>query len=126
MSVDPDAFLSACPSRHLLARVGEKWTLMVVVALEGEAVRFGALRARIEGVSQKMLTQSLRNLERDGLVRREVFDEMPVRVEYALTDLGSSLVPLARALKRWAEASLPAVEASQKRYDRATGKPTRL
>lgn len=125
MSVDPDAFLAACPSRHLLARIGEKWTLMVVVALDGEAVRFGALRSRIEEVSQKMLTQSLRNLERDGLVRREVFDEMPVRVEYTLTELGTTLVPLAKALKQWAEGSLKAVEESQVRYDEAAAKRPR-
>ncbi|MEM9626888.1 MAG: helix-turn-helix domain-containing protein [Pseudomonadota bacterium] len=121
MTLKPDAFLAACPSRHLLARIGEKWTLMVIVALAEEPHRFGALRARIEGVSQKMLTQGLRNLERDGLVGRQVFDEMPLRVEYRLTELGLSLLPLAVALKSWAEASLPTVEACNAHYNASRG-----
>lgn len=119
MEQSPDAFIAVCPSRPLLARIGEKWTLMVVVALADGAMRFGALRARIEGVSQKMLTQSLRNLERDGLVRRVVFDEMPLRVEYSLTPLGESLLPLAVELKRWAEAHFREAAQNAAAYDRA-------
>lgn len=94
---------------------------MVVVALADGPIRFGALRAKIDGVSQKMLTQSLRNLERDGLVRRDVYDEMPLRVEYALTPLGRSLHPLAIALKRWAEAHFREAEANARAYDAAAG-----
>lgn len=101
--VAPDAFLKACPSRALLARIAEKWALLVLVALEEGPTRFGALRRRIEGVSQKMLTQTLRALERDGLVTRHLHDEMPLRVEYALTDRGHELLPLAAQLKHWAE-----------------------
>ncbi|MFN3945278.1 MAG: winged helix-turn-helix transcriptional regulator [Allosphingosinicella sp.] len=99
----PDAFLKACPSRALLARIAEKWTLLVLVALEHGPVRFGTLRRQIEGVSQKMLTQTLRALESDGLVSRRLYDEMPLRVEYALTLRGRSLLPLAASLKHWAE-----------------------
>ncbi len=101
--VEPDAFLKACPSRALLARVAEKWTLLVLVALDPGPRRFGALLRHIEGVSQKMLTQTLRSLERDDLVSRQLYDEMPLRVEYTLTDRGRSLLPLASDLKRWTE-----------------------
>ncbi|MEM7525350.1 MAG: helix-turn-helix domain-containing protein [Pseudomonadota bacterium] len=117
MTIDPDAFIAACPSRRLLARIGEKWTLMIVVALEADTMRFGALRNRLEGVSQKMLTQSLRALERDGLVGRQVFNEMPLRVEYALTPLGRCFLPHAIALKAWAEANLKDVESAQSAFD---------
>jgi DNA-binding HxlR family transcriptional regulator len=103
LDVAPDAFLKACPSRALLARIAGKWALLVLVALEEGPTRFGALRRRVEGVSQKMLTQTLRALERDGLVTRHLYDEMPLRVEYALTDRGRGLLPLAAQLKQWAE-----------------------
>lgn len=90
---------------------------MVVVALADGPTRFGALRTRIEGISQKLLTQSLRGLERDGLVARQIFDDMPLRVEYRLTELGRGLLPLAVALKRWAEASLPDVVRHNRAHD---------
>lgn len=101
----PDAFLKACPSRALLARIAEKWTLLVLVALDGGPMRFGALRRRVEGVSQKMLTQTLRALERDQLLTRHLYDEMPLRVEYELTERGRGLLPLAARFKQWAEAN---------------------
>ena len=104
-ATDPDAFLRACPSRALLTRIAEKWTLLILVALEDGPTRFGALRRRVEGISQKMLTQTLRGLERDGLVSRTLYDEMPLRVEYALTARGRSLPPLAAAIKAWTEAN---------------------
>lgn len=117
MAIRPDAFIAICPSRPLLARIGEKWTLMIIVALDAGPLRFGQLRARLEGVSQKRLTQSLRGLERDGLVAREMFNEMPLRVEYSLTALGRTLTPHAVALKAWAEDSLKPVLAAQARFD---------
>ena len=110
VSTGPDAFLKACPSRALLARIAEKWTLLVLVALRDGPVRFGALRRTVEGVSQKMLTQTLRALESDGLVTRHLYDEMPLRVEYELTDRGRSLLPLADQFKRWAEANYTSAE----------------
>jgi len=113
----PDAFLAACPSRQVLARVGEKWTLMAVVALADGPVRFGGLLRRLEGVSQKMLSQTLRNLERDGIVIRRLYDERPLRVEYELTERGFSLLPLARSLKAWAEANLHPVTRSNRIFD---------
>ena len=75
-----------CPTRRILDRIGDRWTVLVVGALWDGELRFSELRRRIEGVSQKMLTQTLRGLERDGLVRRTVYPEVPVRVEYALTE----------------------------------------
>jgi DNA-binding HxlR family transcriptional regulator len=114
----PDAFLAQCPSRAVLARVGEKWTTLALVALEPGAARFGALKRRLEGVSQKMLTQTLRALERDGLIVRRAYDEMPLRVEYAVTARGRELVALAMQLKRWAERRLPEIERANAAYDR--------
>ncbi|MEO1549880.1 MAG: helix-turn-helix domain-containing protein [Pseudomonadota bacterium] len=112
--VEPDAFLKACPSRDVMARLGEKWTMLVLVALTPGAIRFGALHRRIEGVSQKMLSQTLRHLEEDGIVTRTVFDERPLRVEYALTELGLSILPLVAAIKRWSEDNLQKIEANRR------------
>ena len=92
----PDAFSRICPSRDVMARLGEKWTMLVIVALESGPLRFGELRRKVDGISQKMLSQTARNLERDGLVARTLFDEKPLRVEYALTPQGSELVPFVR------------------------------
>jgi DNA-binding HxlR family transcriptional regulator len=117
--IKPDAFLAACPSRGLMSRLGEKWSLLVLVMLSGGQMRFGVLRRTIEGVSQKMLTQSLRTLERDGLVVRIVTSTRPLAVEYALTPLGASLVPLAIEIKRWAETNLGKIEHANEHYDRA-------
>jgi DNA-binding HxlR family transcriptional regulator len=117
-NVRPDAFLVACPSRALLARLGEKWTLLALVAMADEPQYFGELRRRLQGVSQKMLTQTLRALERDGLVRRRVVDARPVRVEYSLTPLGSDFAAHAHALKRWVEANLRPMAQRQSAFDR--------
>ncbi|MEL7114700.1 MAG: helix-turn-helix domain-containing protein [Pseudomonadota bacterium] len=102
----PDAFLAACPSRHILARLGQKWTMLVIVALEDGPVRFGAIHRKVEGVSQKMLSQTLRQLEEDQMVMRKAFDEKPLRVEYELTELGVSVMPLIKAVKHWSEEHL--------------------
>jgi DNA-binding HxlR family transcriptional regulator len=102
----PDAFVKVCPSRAVLARIGEKWAALAVVALADEPMRFGALMRKLEGISQKMLTQTLRGLEQDGLLSRTLYAEMPLRVEYRLTPLGESLVPHLLALKVWAEQNL--------------------
>ncbi|QUS59007.1 winged helix-turn-helix transcriptional regulator [Pseudovibrio brasiliensis] len=101
---EPDAFVATCPSRLLLVRLAEKWTMLSIVALESGPLRFGDLKRKVEGVSQKMLTQTLRNLEQDKLLTRKVYDEMPLRVEYELTALGKDLLPLIRQVKLWCEA----------------------
>lgn len=108
-----------CPTRHLLDRIGDRWTVLVVVALSDGSARFSELRRRIEGISQKMLTQTLRGLERDGLVHRTVYPEVPVRVEYSLTEAGRTLREPLRALQEWAIAHLGHVAASQQAYDQA-------
>lgn len=114
----PDAFVSICPSRVVLSRIGEKWTMLALVSLASGPVRFGGLRRRLQGISQKMLSQTLRNLERDGVVSRTVATERPLRVDYELTARGRTLLPLATSLKTWAEQNLKEIERSNARFDR--------
>jgi len=90
-----------CPTRRILDRIGDKWTVLIVGALGDDAVRFSELRRRIQGISQKMLTQTLRSLEEDGLVSRTVTAQVPIKVEYALTDVGQSLRAPLKALEEW-------------------------
>jgi DNA-binding HxlR family transcriptional regulator len=111
-----DAFLAECPSRKLLDRISDKWVCLTLAALAGGPRRFSELSREIAGVSQKMLTQTLRSLERDGLVVRTVTPAVPVRVDYALSPLGESLNATMEPLKRWAERHMPDVEASRDRY----------
>jgi DNA-binding HxlR family transcriptional regulator len=108
-----------CPTRRILDRIGDRWTVLIVGALWDGSARFSQLRRRIEGISHKMLTQTLRGLERDGLVRRTVYPEVPVRVEYALTEAGRTLREPLRALEEWAITHLGDVSAAQQAYDRA-------
>ncbi len=115
-NAEPDAFVASCPSRELLARIAEKWSMLVIVALKSKEMRFGELKNQIEGVSQKMLTQTLRNLERDGFVKRVAYNEMPLRVEYSLTPLGQKLVPWIEQLKMWVEQHLFEIQAAQVQF----------
>ena len=124
--VRPDAFRKACPSHALFARMANKWSLLALVALERGPLRFGVLRRSIDGVSQKMLSQTLRHLERDGLVIRRAFDERPVRVEYALSDAGCELLPVVKRLKRWAETHFEEVARANRRDDAAATRTTEL
>lgn len=114
----PDAFLKVCPSRAVLARIGQKWTVLAMVALQDSSLRFGDILRRLEGVSQKMLTQTLRAMERDGLIERSVYDERPLRVEYGLSPLARTLLPLVVELKEWAERSLKTIETHNRIFDR--------
>lgn len=102
--------------RTILDRICDKWTLLVVATLDRERLRFTDLQRRIPGVSQRMLTRTLRNLERDGLVSRTVYAEVPPRVEYALTGTGQSLIPPALALAEWAVEHITDIEASRAAY----------
>ena len=104
-----DAFLAACPSRQVLDRISDKWVTLVLVALAGGPLRYSDLCRVIAGVSQKMLTQTLRTLERDGIVDRTVTLAVPIRVDYALTPLGRSLLPLVAEIKAWAETHMDEV-----------------
>lgn len=108
-----DPYLQGCPTRRVLDRIGDRWTVLIVGALGEETLRFSALRRRIEGISQKMLTQTLRDLERDGLVRRTAYPEVPVRVEYALTEAGQSLREPLKALEDWAIEHFGEIHAAQ-------------
>src|ERR1700753_3773655 len=114
-----DPYNANCPTRRILDRIGDRWTVLIIGALGEDDLRFSELRRRIEGVSQKMLTQTLRGLERDGLVRRTAYPEVPVRVEYTLTEAGHSLREPLRALEEWSITHLGDVSASQEAYDHA-------
>ncbi|MBV1852862.1 winged helix-turn-helix transcriptional regulator [Catellatospora tritici] len=103
--------------RGILDRIGDKWTLLVVATLHGQRMRFTELLRRIPGISQRMLTLTLRQLERDGLVGRTVFAEVPPRVEYELTATGRTLVGPAVALAEWAVEHNPEIERSHQAYD---------
>src|SRR5687768_9477203 len=98
-----DVLTATCPSRKSLARIANKWTAMVVMALNPGRMRFGDLRTRVDGISGKVLTETLRDLERDGIVARHVYAEIPPRVEYELTALGQTLYTPLHALGCWAE-----------------------
>ena len=120
MATSYNAFTQACVSRRLLETIGDKWVSLVIVALGVDGpLRYSELAAVIEGVSQKMLTQTLRTLERDGILTRTVTPTVPVRVDYALTDLGRSLLDVLCHLKSWAEDNMDAVDAARNSYDTA-------
>lgn len=112
-----DAFLRECPTNQLLGRLTDKWVSLVLSALREGPMRYSELGRRIAGVSQKMLTQTLRSLERDGLVARTVTPAVPVRVDYELTELGHSLSDLLYAVKGWAETHFDQVHEARERYD---------
>ncbi|MEU4604447.1 helix-turn-helix domain-containing protein [Kribbella sp. NPDC023972] len=112
-----DAFLASCPARQLLDRISDKWVTLIITALADGPQRYSDLSRRIAGVSQKMLTQTLRSLERDGLLSRSVTPSVPVRVDYELTPLGQSLLPLIASIKGWAESHMPEVAAARSQYD---------
>jgi DNA-binding HxlR family transcriptional regulator len=112
-----DAFLAACPTRQLVDRISDKWVTLILPALADGSQRYSDLSRRIAGVSQKMLTQTLRSLERDGLISRRVTPSVPVRVDYELTPLGRDLMPVIREIKLWAEARMDDVLAARDRYD---------
>lgn len=126
-----DAFLAGCPSRSLLDRISDKWVTLVLAALgsdgshrfgadcagEPRSMRYSQLSRQLAGVSQKMLTQTLRALERDGLITRTATPTVPVTVSYELTDLGLSLHQMMRGLKTWAETHMDDVFANRATYD---------
>ncbi|MFI8292017.1 transcriptional regulator [Streptomyces sp. ms191] len=114
-----DAYLARCPARQLLDRIADKWVSLVVNALADGPRRYSDLQRTLASVSQKMLTQTLRHLERDGLVSRTVTPAVPVRVEYELTALGRSLLPVMRAIKDWAEDHMDEVLAARAAHDAA-------
>ncbi|GAB3834309.1 winged helix-turn-helix transcriptional regulator [Dactylosporangium cerinum] len=112
-----DAYLATCPARKLLDRISDKWVSLLLNALADGPRRYSELSRTLAGVSQKMLTQTLRTMERDGLVARTVTPAVPVRVDYALTPLGASLLPIMTAIKAWAETHIHEVDEAQAAYD---------
>ena len=112
-----DVFLAECPSRQLLDRMSDKWVTLVLCALRDKPQRYSQLARTIAGVSQKMLTQTLRSLERDGMLTRSVTATVPVTVTYELTALGRSLLVVFAQLKDWAESNMGAVLEARASYD---------
>lgn len=112
----PNAYCDTCPTRAALDRLAGKWTVLIVDLLGDGAYRFSGLRQRIGGISQKMLTQTLRELEADGYVTRTVFPVVPPRVEYELTPLGRSLHGLLSQVRDWAEVHINDIEQARADY----------
>lgn len=117
ISARGDVFAADCPTRKLLDRIGDKWSVLILLLLGDADMRFSDLKRAIRGVSQKMLTQTLRSLERDGLVTRRVEATVPVTVTYGVTPLGRALLAALRLMIDWAETRMPEVAAAQSRYD---------
>jgi DNA-binding HxlR family transcriptional regulator len=113
----PDPFNASCPSQGILALIGGKWSMLLLCLLAKGPVRTGELTRRAGGISQKMLTQTLRELERHGIVFREDFGEMPPRVEYSLTPLGRSLSTLIRQIEGWVESNYSRMTRVVREYD---------
>jgi DNA-binding HxlR family transcriptional regulator len=114
-----DIYDPHCPGRQILDRIGDTWSVLVMLALAGGPRRYSQLAAWIGGISPKMLTQTLRGLERDGMISRTVFAVVPPRVDYALTELGSSLLAPLGALETWAQTHISDVASARTAYDTA-------
>jgi DNA-binding HxlR family transcriptional regulator len=114
--LSPDMFHPACPSSAMPVRIGDKWSAMVILCLEDGPRRFSELRVPLRRATPKVLTQTLRALERDGMITRTVYAEVPTRVEYELTPLGHSLLELIAAGRRWAYDHLPTLLAARDAY----------
>lgn len=117
-----DVYEALCPTRLVLDRLADKWALLILDRLEGGPVRFNDLRRDIRNITQKVLSQTLKKLERDGIVSRRVHATVPVTVEYALTPLGATLTRTVSALAHWAEHNMDAILAAQAAYDAASAK----
>ncbi|MBD8044938.1 helix-turn-helix transcriptional regulator [Arthrobacter sp. Sa2BUA2] len=116
---EPNIFDPDCPSRVIFQRIGDKWTGLIVQVLADGPVRFTDLRSRVRAVSPKVLTQTLRALERDGLISRTVHPQVPPRVDYELTDTGRSLLEPLAQLRNWAENHVPTILEARDSYDDA-------
>ena len=113
----PQVVAEDCPAREVLDRVGDKWSVLVIVLLGQRTHRFNELHRAVEGISQRMLTLSLRGLQRDGLVSRTVYATVPARVDYELTDLGRTLLAPLAALYDWANTHRDDIQAARERHD---------
>ena len=120
---DFDVMTFGCPSRVIMQRLGDKWAPLVFLALKGGPRRFSQLRTDIGGVTPKVLTQTLRTLERDGLLKRTVYPEVPVRVEYELTGLGHTVLGPMDVLRAWAQDHAALVLQARDAYDELNDAP---
>lgn len=113
-----NSIIEICPVRNVIARFGNKWALLVILVLsENEPIRFNELGRKIPDISSRVLSSTLRTLEADGLINREVFQEVPPRVEYSLTDSGKSLVPIIIKLTEWAQANMKSIIAHRNQFN---------
>jgi DNA-binding HxlR family transcriptional regulator len=118
LPADAEVYQGNCPTRAILDRIADKWTLLIMgLLLQNDVLRFNELKRMIGGISQKMLTQTLRDLERDGLVQRTVYPEIPPRVEYRVNDLGRTLCGPLSALTQWAHDHIDEVKRAQAAFD---------
>ncbi|MGW5742609.1 winged helix-turn-helix transcriptional regulator [Amycolatopsis sp. NPDC003861] len=113
----PDPYDRNCPTRQLLDRIGDQWTVLIVGALSGGPLRFTELGRRVDGISQKVLTQTLRSLVRDGILTRTAYPTIPPKVEYELTALGRNLSEPLDMLDRWARRHMASVQEARDAYD---------
>ena len=114
-----DVFNSRCPTRQVLDRIADEWTVLIIRRLSAGTLRFAQLRRSVDGISQKVLTSTLRGLERDGIVTRQIYASVPPKVEYSLTGLGRSLCRLVEDICDWAETNIGQVQEAREVYDRA-------
>ncbi|MBN6037853.1 helix-turn-helix domain-containing protein [Amycolatopsis sp. 195334CR] len=121
----PDPYDRDCPTRQLLDRIGDQWTVLIVGVLGDGPLRFTEIGKRVAGISQKMLTQTLRALVRDGILARRMYAEIPPRVEYELTDLGRDLAEPLGVLTEWAKQHMDRVMAAREAYDQAAAAASR-
>lgn len=117
LELEPKCFSSKCPSRVLFDEIADKWSMMILAALDDGPQRFNGLKRRLDGVTQKALTQSLRRLERNGLVARHVISLLPVAVQYEMTPLGRTLQQPLKQLYAWTLDHLPRVEDARQAFD---------
>ncbi len=110
-------FSATCPTRALLDQLADKWSVLALIAVSDGPVRFNVLKRRIEGITQKMLAQTLRRLERNGLVERKAFPTVPVTVEYGITPLGQELAMIVESLRSWSVRNIGAVAKARARFD---------
>jgi DNA-binding HxlR family transcriptional regulator len=115
-----NVFDSHCPTRQVLDRIADKWTVLIIRRLSNGTLRFAQLRRTVDGISQKVLTNTLRGLERDGIVTRRIYASVPPKVEYSLTGLGRSLCDLVEGICGWAEANIEQVQDAREVYDRTS------
>jgi DNA-binding HxlR family transcriptional regulator len=118
----PSVYDRSCPAHVVIDHLADKWAVLIIGRLANGTLRFGELRRAVDGISQKMLTVTLRDLERDGLVSRKLYASVPPKVEYSLTPLGASLSDKAEDLCRWAEANMEQILRARDNFDKRGGR----